>query len=72
MSQNTDVKIGKAKFYGPIFGTVHFFWIGITGSETDAVILTDLYHVHKHKLVNSHHKWGIFVTDILETKHGIV
>lgn len=70
MSKETDVKIGKAKFFGPIFGTIHFFWLGITGSQTDSVVITDLYHVHKGKLVNSQHKWGIYVTDILETKHG--
>ncbi|XP_065226507.1 uncharacterized protein Rsod [Planococcus citri] len=69
VSKDTDIKVAEAKLYGPVFGTVYFFWIGITGSVTDAVIISDLYHIHKHKLVSSQHKWGIFVTDILETTH---
>ncbi|KAL6264113.1 hypothetical protein P5V15_004191 [Pogonomyrmex californicus] len=64
-------KFATARFYGPVAGTVLFRWLGgQVGNDTDTIIHTNLYHVHKQKLQSlkyTEHHWKIYVTDILET-----
>ncbi|XP_073970681.1 superoxide dismutase family protein Rsod isoform X1 [Rhodnius prolixus] len=65
-SGNSSVEIAEADFTGEngLNGKVLVQWFG-SSSATDAVIYTDLYHVHSQS--RSTHHWRIYSTDILES-----
>lgn len=63
------MEIAEADFTGEngLNGKVLVQWFG-SSSATDAVIYTDLYHVHSQS--RSTHHWRIYSTDILESDAG--
>lgn len=70
MQPLNDLKIAKARLSTPIAGSVTVMSWSI-GDEIDTRTLTDLYHVATDGTA-SNHVWKLFVTDVLDTKAGII